>query len=404
MPINIVMPALSPTMTEGTLARWLVGEGEAVSPGDVIAEIETDKATMEVEAVDEGILGRIVIPDGTENVAVNAVIGILVEEGEDAPASEDPPRGAPRAAPGPAEESAGPPSAAPEPAAPAVGGEARVFATPLARRMARQAGLDIAGIVGSGPRGRVVKADIDAAMRAEPAPAAASGAGRGETVRLSAMRRVIAERMTESKSTVPHFYLTVDCEIDAMLAFRAEINRRAAPSKVSVNDVVIRACAAALREAPGANVSWAGEGRMIRHEAVDVSVAVAVPGGLVTPIVRDADRKGLVEIAGETKSLAARAREGKLDPSEYQGGSFTVSNLGMYGVKQFDAVVNPPQACILAVGAAERRPVARDDQLAVATVMTCTLSVDHRVVDGTTAAGFLGAVKSLIEYPPAMLA
>lgn len=404
MPTNIVMPALSPTMTEGTLARWLVGEGEAVAPGDVIAEIETDKATMEVEAVDEGILGRIVIPDGTENVAVNAVIGILLEEGEDVSATEDLPRGVPLAVPGPAAESAGPPSAALHPDPSAISGESRVFATPLARRMASQAGLDIAGIVGSGPRGRVVKADIDAAMWAERAPTAAPGAGHGETVRLSAMRRVIAERMTESKSTIPHFYLTVDCEIDAMLAVRAEINRRAAPSKVSVNDVIIRACAAALHEVPEANVSWAGEGRLICHKAIDISVAVAVQGGLVTPIVRDADRKGLIEIAEETKQLAARARDGKLDPSEYQGGSFTVSNLGMYGVKQFDAVINPPQACILAVGAAEQRPVVRDGQLAVAAVMTCTLSVDHRVVDGATAAGFLGAVKSLIEYPPAMLA
>ncbi len=399
MPINILMPALSPTMTEGTLARWLIAEGQPVASGDVIAEIETDKATMEVEAVDEGVLGRIVVPEGTEGVAVNAVIGVLLGDGEaDADIAVKP-----DAAPAP------PPVAAPPPA----GKEDRIFASPLARRMAAQAGLDIAAINGSGAHGRVVKADIEAALGGAaaagaraPVPEAARAAvpAADEVVKLSAMRRVIAERITESKSTVPHFYLTVDCEIDELLKVRAEINRRAAPAKISVNDFVIRACALALREVPAANVSWAGDGSMIRHGAVDISVAVAVPDGLITPIVRDADRKGLVAIAEEMKGLAERAREGKLAPEAYQGGSFSISNLGMYGIRNFDAVINPPQACILAVGAGEQRPIVRGGGIVPATVMTCTLSVDHRVVDGAIGAELLGAIKRNLEYPPAMLA
>ena len=403
MPINILMPALSPTMTEGNLARWLVAEGQAVAAGDVIAEIETDKATMEVEAVDDGVLGRIVVPEGSEGIAVNAVIGVLLGEGEGDDDIAD------IAAPTPAKA----PAAAP------ANGEDRTPASPLARRMAAQAGLDIAAIAGSGPHGRVIKADIDAALEVAPAAAAtrpspaaarpfatpaATPAVDDEVVKLSAMRRVIAERMTESKTTVPHFYLSVDCEIDELLKVRAEINQRIAPAKISVNDIVIRACALALREVPAANVSWAGEGTMVRHAAVDVSVAVAVPGGLITPIVRDADRKGLVAIAEDMKDLAERAKAGKLAPEEYQGGTFSISNLGMYGVKSFDAVINPPQACILAVGAGEPRPVVRDGAIVAATVMTCTLSVDHRVVDGAIGAELLAAIKRNIEYPPAMLA
>ena len=391
MPINILMPALSPTMTEGTLARWLIAEGQAVAAGDPIAEIETDKASMEVEAVDEGVLGRILVPEGTEGVAVNAVIGVLLSDGEeDADIAVS-------------TEAAPPPASAPVSA----GNDERVFASPLARRMAAQAGLDIAAIDGSGPHGRVVKADIEAALggvATTDARAPADGIAADETVKLSAMRRVIAERMTESKSTVPHFYLSVDCEIDELLRVRAEINKRVTPTRITVNDIVIRACALALRAVPAANVSWAGDGSMVRHGAVDISVAVAIPGGLVTPIVRDADRKGLVAIAEAMKGLAERARQGKLAPEEYQGGTFSISNLGMYGIRNFDAIINPPQAAILAVGAGEQRPVARDGQIAPATVMTCTLSVDHRVVDGATGAELLGAIRNNLEYPPAMLA
>ena len=416
MPIDILMPALSPTMTEGNLAKWLKSEGDSVEAGEVIAEIETDKATMEVEAVDEGVLGKIVVPEGSEGVAVNAVIGVLLAEGEDAdaigsaPASEEKPE--PEAVPDPsagaevvAERAPGRPSS----------GE-RIPASPLARRMAAQAGLELSAIQGSGPKGRIVKADIEAVLAsgAVALPSAPAGlpprapvavpAAEDQTIKLSTMRRVIAERMTESKTTVPHFYLTVDCEIDELLKVRREINQRLENAKISVNDIVIRACALALREVPAANVSWAGEGTMTQHAGVDISVAVAIPGGLVTPIVRNADAKRLVEIAGEMKELAARAREGKLRPEEYQGGSFSISNLGMYGIKSFDAVINPPQACILAVGAGEPRPVVRDGEIVPATVMSCTLSVDHRVVDGAIGAELLGAIKRNIEYPPAMLA
>ena len=418
MPINILMPALSPTMTEGNLAKWLKSEGDPVEAGEVIAEIETDKATMEVEAVDEGVLGRIVVPEGSEGVAVNAVIGVLLAEGEDAGSIEEAP--APAEKPEPVAEPAretppAPGGVAERPPAQTGRGE-RIAASPLARRMASQAGLDLAAIQGSGPKGRIVKTDIEAVLAGgsatpspapvrvpPPAPAAAPSA-EDQTVRLSTMRRVIADRMTESKTTVPHFYLTVDCEVDELLKVRREINDRIEGARVSVNDIVIRACALALREVPAANVSWAGEGTMTQHGAVDISVAVAIPGGLVTPIVRNADAKGLVGIAAEMKELAGRAREGKLLPGEYQGGSFSISNLGMYGVKSFDAAINPPQACILAVGAAEPRPVVRDGEIVPATVMSCTLSVDHRVVDGAIGAELLGAIKRNIEYPPAMLA
>ena len=418
MPINILMPALSPTMTEGNLAKWLKSEGDAVEAGEIIAEIETDKATMEVEAVDEGVLGKIVVPEGSEGVAVNAVIGVLLSEGEDAGAIGDVPAPAAKLEPGAEPAPEAPPIAESvaerAPAGPAPG--ERVAASPLARRMAAQAGLDLSAIQGSGPKGRIVKADIEAVLAggaAAPSPAPASAppsapvaapSAEDRTVRLSTMRRVIADRMTESKATVPHFYLTVDCEVDELLKVRREINDRIEGAKVSVNDIVIRACALALREVPAANVSWAGEGTMTQHGSIDISVAVAVPGGLVTPIVRNADAKGLVGIAAEMKELAARAREGKLLPDEYQGGSFSISNLGMYGVKSFDAVINPPQACILAVGAAEPRPVVRDGEIVPATVMSCTLSVDHRVVDGAIGAELLGAIKRNIEYPPAMLA
>ncbi len=410
MPINILMPALSPTMTEGNLAKWLKSEGEPVEAGEAIAEIETDKATMEVEAVDEGVLGRIVVPEGSEGVAVNAVIGVLLAEGEDAGSIGELPAPAekPKPVAGPAPQAPTTSESVAENAPAKSGREERVAASPLARRMAAQAGLDLSAIRGSGPKGRIVKADIEAALAgsaAVPSPAPGGApAAEDRTVKLSTMRRVIAERMTESKATVPHFYLGVDCEVDELLKVRREINDRFEGARVSVNDIVIRACALALRDVPAANVSWAGEGTMTQHGTVDISVAVAIPGGLVTPIVRNADAKGLVGIAAEMKGLAGRAREGKLLPEEYQGGSFSISNLGMYGVKSFDAVINPPQACILAVGAAEPRPVVRNGEIVPATVMSCTLSVDHRVVDGAIGAELLGAIKRYIEYPPAMLA
>ena len=410
MPINILMPALSPTMTEGNLAKWLKSEGEPVEAGEAIAEIETDKATMEVEAVDEGVLGRIVVPEGSEGVAVNAVIGVLLAEGEDAGSIGELPAPAEKPEPvaGPVPQAPTTSESVAESAPARSGREERVAASPLARRMAAQAGLDLSAIRGSGPKGRIVKADIEAALAgsaAVPSPAPGGApAAEDRTVKLSTMRRVIAERMTESKATVPHFYLGVDCEVDELLKVRREINDRIEGARVSVNDIVIRACALALRDVPAANVSWAGEGTMTQHGTVDISVAVAIPGGLVTPIVRNADAKGLVGIAAEMKELAGRAREGKLLPEEYQGGSFSISNLGMYGVKSFDAVINPPQACILAVGAAEPRPVVRNGEIVPATVMSCTLSVDHRVVDGAIGAELLGAIKRYIEYPPAMLA
>ena len=455
MPINILMPALSPTMTEGNLARWLVKEGDEVHAGDIIAEIETDKTTMEVESIDDGVVGRIVVPEGSEGIAVNATIAMLLTDDEDATALTE--EAAPVAVPEPATALSTP--AAPAdgngeisatplaqrvagqigvdlnqvrgtgergriglgdveaaagvavPASPMGTGEDRILASPLARRMAAEAGIDLSRVGGSGPRGRIVKADIENASSAPPAAtrpqartASVAPPAESEVVKLSTMRRVIAERMTESKTTVPHFYLTVDCEIDELLKVRAELNTRIAPDKISVNDIVIRACALALREVPEANVSWEGDGGMMRrHAAVDVSVAVAIDGGLITPIVRSADTKGLVEIAQEMRDLAERARDGKLAPEEYQGGSFSISNLGMFGIKQFDAVINPPQAAILAVGAGEQRPVVKDGEIVPATVMTCTLSVDHRVVDGAIGARLLGAIKRYIEYPPAML-
>ena len=450
MPIKILMPALSPTMTEGNLARWLVKEGDEVHAGDIIAEIETDKATMEVESVDDGVVGRIVVPEGSEGIAVNATIAMLLAEDEDVAALAEEAAPEPAAAPPTpalAADGNGEVSVTPlaqrvagqlgvdlsqvrgtgehgriglgdveaaggvaVPASPMGAGKDRILASPLARRMAAEGGIDLSLVGGTGPRGRIVKADIEnassapsGAARPQARTVSAAPPAESEIVKLSTMRRVIAERMTESKTTVPHFYLTVDCEIDELMKVRAELNARIAPDKISVNDIVIRACALALREVPEANVSWEGDGMMRRHAAVDVSVAVAIEGGLITPIVGAADTKGLVEIAQEMRDLAERARDGKLAPEEYQGGSFSISNLGMFGIKQFDAVINPPQAAILAVGAGERRPVVRDGEIVPATVMSCTLSVDHRVVDGAIGARLLGAIKRYIEYPPAML-
>lgn len=425
MPINILMPALSPTMTEGTLAKWLKKEGEPVQAGDVIAEIETDKATMEVEAVEEGRLGRILVPEGTEGVKVNEVIALLLEEGEDesalqAAAGKPTPQGPPAKAEQAPERPAAPPppaAAAKPPRGDERDGE-RIFASPLARRMAAQAGLDLSGIAGSGPHGRIVKADIDAALAKAPAgrkPEAAPAAREAAAAAappdglspyieqpISSMRRIIARRLTEAKREQPHFYLTIDCEIDRLLEMRKELNAKSDRYKLSVNDFVIRAAALALKQVPAANASWT-ESAVRLYQSADISVAVAIPNGLITPIVRRAEQKGLAEISNEMKDLAARAREGKLKPEEYQGGTFSVSNLGMYGIREFAAVINPPQGAILAVGTGEQRPIVREGALAIATIMTCTLSVDHRVVDGVIGAEFLAAFRRLIEDPLTML-
>ena len=444
MPIQILMPALSPTMTEGNVASWLKSEGDEVAAGDILCEIETDKATMEVEATDEGTLGRIVVPAGTEGVAVNAVIGLILEEGEDASALDGVETAAPAAAAlaaapaSPAAEPAPAASAVPTPqatapAAPAPGGNgatppaparepgARIFASPLARRMAKQAGLALEAIAGTGPNGRIVKVDVEAAIAAAaaapaaavaaPAPVAAAPAAAPapapaayQDAPASTMRKVIAQRLQEAKREVPHFYLTVDCAVDALLETRAQLNERSDAYNLSVNDFVIRAAALALRKVPAANASWVN-GALRQYESADISVAVAIEDGLVTPIVRNADGKGLAEISAEVRELAGRARAKPmgLAPEEYQGGTFSVSNLGMYGIKEFAAIINPPQSMILAVGTAEQRPVVKDGALAVATMMSCTLSVDHRVVDGALGAQFLQAFKGLIEDPLTML-
>jgi pyruvate dehydrogenase E2 component (dihydrolipoyllysine-residue acetyltransferase) len=442
MPIEILMPALSPTMTEGNLAKWLKKEGDEVRSGDVLAEIETDKATMEVEAVDDGTIGKILVPEGAQGIKVNAPIALLLGEGEEAsallnlaaPAPEPPPAAPPRQE----QERSPPPDPTSEPALPPAAtpsrqrGDGRIFASPLARRMAQHAGLDLAAIRGSGPQGRIVKADIDAALSAARGAPAAPAAARpaappsGPLVppaalalskervaalagnppyterSLNAMRRVIARRLTESKQTVPHFYLTIDCEIDALLKIRAELNSKSEAYRISVNDFVIRSAALALRRVPAANASWS-EDAILLWDRVDIAVAVALDDGLITPIVKAADHKGLAAIANETKDLVERARAGKLKLEEFQGGTFSISNLGMYGVRDFAAVINPPHGGILAVGAGEPRPVVKDGALAVATVMSCTLSCDHRAVDGAVGAQFLAAFKTLVEDPLTML-
>lgn len=456
MSINITMPALSPTMEEGTLAKWHVKEGDSVSSGDVIAEIETDKATMEVEAVDEGTIGKIVVPEGTEGVKVNAVIAVILTEGESAddvklddaapregkatdgaPAKSGTQPAAPEA-PSPAAAPAGPArSAAPATQPSSRGGDAgRVFSSPLARRLAREAGIDIAAVSGTGPRGRVVKADIEAAKSgkvplktaaAAPASGTSSGAalaggmskqqvmalydeGSYEAVPNDGMRKVVAARLTESKQTIPHFYLTLDCKIDALMAAREEINAKAPKDKdgkpvyrLSVNDFVIKAWAAALQQVPKANATWAVDS-ILYHRHSDVAVAVAVPGGLFTPVVKACETKSLRQISEEIKDLATRARSRKLAPHEYQGGTSSVSNLGMYGIREFAAVINPPHGTILAVGAGEERVYVENGQIKTAQFMTVTLSCDHRSVDGALGAELLAAFKSLIETPVMMLA
>ncbi len=443
MPINITMPALSPTMEEGNLAKWLVKEGDKVKSGDVIAEIETDKATMEVEAVDEGVVAKIVVPAGTEAVKVNALIAILAEEGEDvsaaasgsaspAPKAEAAPAASktePAAAPAKSETA---PAAAQ--AAPKASGD-RVFSSPLARRVAKEAGIDISKVSGTGPKGRVVKSDVEKAVaggsaKAAPAASPASGApaaapamakgmsedavlklfepGSYELVPHDGMRKTIAKRLVESKQTIPHFYVTVDCELDALLALRAQLNDAAprkdgAPAyKLSVNDMVIKAMALALRDVPDANVSWT-DANMVKHKHADVGVAVSIPGGLITPIIRKAETKTLSAISAEMKDLGKRAKDRKLKPEEYQGGTTAVSNMGMMGVKNFAAVVNPPHATILAVGAGEERVVVKNGEMKIANVMSVTLSTDHRCVDGALGAELLGAFKRYIENPMGML-
>jgi pyruvate dehydrogenase E2 component (dihydrolipoamide acetyltransferase) len=444
MPINITMPALSPTMEEGNLAKWLVKEGDKIKSGDVIAEIETDKATMEVEAVDEGTVAKILVPAGTEGVKVNALIAVLAGEGEDVAAAASGAGAAPAAAPKTeAVPVATAPAATPAPvasstpavtSAPAATDGHRTFASPLARRLAKDAGIDLTALVGSGPHGRVIKKDIEAAAAggvaakaapaaqaaAAPAPALAKGQsddavlklfepGSYELVPHDGMRKTIAKRLQESKQTIPHFYVTVDCELDALLALRTQLNDAAPKSKdgvpaykLSVNDMVIKALALALRDVPDANVSWT-DSNMVKHKHADVGVAVSIPGGLITPIIRSAELKTLSAISNEMKDYGKRAKERKLKPEEYQGGTTAVSNMGMMGVKNFAAVVNPPHATILAVGAGEQRVIVRKGEMVVATVMSVTLSTDHRAVDGALGAELLGAFKGYIENPMGML-
>ncbi|QEW19804.1 Dihydrolipoyllysine-residue acetyltransferase component of pyruvate dehydrogenase complex [Marinibacterium anthonyi] len=436
MPTEILMPALSPTMEEGTLAKWLVKEGDTVSSGDLLAEIETDKATMEFEAVDEGVVGKILIAEGTEGVKVNTPIAVLLEEGESAddidtsaPAASSP---APSEAVSQESDEAPAPKAETAPAAPKSADGNRIFASPLARRIAAQKGLDLATLKGSGPHGRIVKADVEGASSAPvakaeapattpsaAAPAAPAPAGPSadavikmyadretEEVKLDGMRKTIAARLTEAKQTIPHFYLRRDIQLDALMKFRGDLNGQlsARGVKLSVNDFIIKACALALQAVPNANAVWAGD-RIIKLKPSDVAVAVAIEGGLFTPVLRDAHQKSLSTLSSEMKDLASRARDRKLAPHEYQGGSFAISNLGMFGIDNFDAVINPPHGSILAVGAGVKKPVVgKDGEIAVATVMSVTLSVDHRVIDGALGAEFLKAIAENIENPLLMLA
>ncbi|MCE8441922.1 pyruvate dehydrogenase complex dihydrolipoamide acetyltransferase [Rhodovulum sulfidophilum] len=441
MATEILMPALSPTMEEGTLAKWLVKEGDTVSAGDLLAEIETDKATMEFEAVDEGTVGRILIEAGTEGVKVNTPIAVLLEEGEsaddiDSAAKAPAPTPAPEAPKADAGDKAAPeggsgrdsaPAAAPP--APSTGSGERIFASPLARRIAAEKGLDLAAIEGSGPRGRIVRADVEKASAAPKAPAASAApvaspaaampAGASadavakiyenrehEVVTLDGMRKTIAARLTEAKQTIPHFYLRRDIRLDALLEFRKTLNDQlgARGIKLSVNDFIIKACALALQQVPKANAVWAGD-RILQLKPSDVAVAVAIEGGLFTPVLMDAETKSLSQLSKEMKDLATRARDRKLAPQEYQGGSFAISNLGMFGIDNFDAVINPPHGAILAVGAGVKKPVVNDaGEIEVATVMSVTLSVDHRVIDGALGAELLQAIRDNLENPLAMLA
>src|SRR6266852_3979829 len=448
MPINILMPALSPTMEKGNLAKWLKKEGDKVKSGDVIAEIETDKATMEVEAVDEGTLAKILVPEGTQDVPVNDVIAVLAGDGEDVKAAgagaakaAPKPAEAPKAAAAPAPAAAAPaprpaqaPAAAPPPQAaspvPQTNGHGRIFSSPLARRLAKEAGIEISRVVGSGPHGRIIARDVDQAKSGKglkaPAVAPAGGPalapsmsdqqvralfeeGSYEVVPHDGMRRTIAQRLTASVQTIPHFYLTIDCDIGKLLTAREEINKQAPTDKdkkplykLSVTDFFIKAIAVALQRIPNANVSWTEAG-MLKHKHSDVGVAVAMPGGLITPIIRKAETKPVSVISAEMKDFAARARARKLKPEEYQGGTTAVSNLGMYGISHFTAVINPPHATILAVGTSEERPVVRGGKIEIAHIMSVTLSCDHRAIDGALGAELIGAFKVLIENPVMMM-
>ena len=438
MPIEILMPALSPTMEEGTLAKWLVKEGDTVSSGDLLAEIETDKATMEFEAVDEGVIGKILVADGSEGIKVNTPIAVLLEEGESA---DDVEKSSESSESSPSDV---PPAEAPDDTAPEKGDgrEAtdatpastpktkdgdRIFASPLARRIAADKGLELADVKGSGPHGRIVKADVEGltksdapkTAKSETTPAAAHATGQSastiakmyegrefEEIKLNGMRKTIAARLTEAKQSIPHFYLRRDIQLDALIAFRTEINKKLEPRgiKLSVNDFIIKACALALQQVPDANAVWAGD-RILRLTPSDVAVAVAIEGGLFTPVLKDAEMKSLSALSAEMKDLATRARDRKLAPHEYQGGSFAISNLGMFGIDNFDAVINPPHGAILAVGAGVKKPVVgKDGELSVATVMSVTLSVDHRVIDGALGAELLTAIKDNLEGPLTMLA
>ena len=438
MPIEILMPALSPTMEEGTLAKWLVKEGDTVSSGDIIAEIETDKATMEFEAVDEGTIGKIIVAEGSEGVKVNALIAVLLEDGEEASdavlssaLADD--AGDKAAAAAVSAEPATPtaePSTAPAPAAPAASDGTRIFASPLARRIAADTGLDLSALKGSGPHGRIIKADVMAAgdapvksapaavptvSAATPAPAPSVSADaiakiyadrEFTEIALDGMRKTIAARLTEAKQTIPHFYLRRDIKIDNLLSFRGQLNKQleARGVKLSVNDFIIKACALALQTVPAANAVWAGD-RVLQLTPSDVAVAVAIEGGLFTPVLKDAEQKSLSSLSAEMKDLATRARSKKLAPHEYQGGSFAISNLGMFGIDNFDAVINPPHGAILAVGAGVKKPVIDEEgQVSVATVMSVTLSVDHRVIDGALGAELLKAIVYNLENPMGMLA
>ena len=434
MPTEILMPALSPTMEEGTLAKWLVKEGDTVSSGDLLAEIETDKATMEFEAVDDGVVGKILVAEGSEGVKVNTPIAVMLEDGESADDIGAASAPAPAAAPTATPTEAAPAAATPAPAAAKAADGSRLFATPLARRIAADKGLDLNTISGSGPHGRIVKADVEnataapkaaapaVAASAPAAPAAApAAAGTGPTtdqvlamygdrefeeVSLDGMRKTIAARLTEAKQNVPHFYLRKDIELDALMAFRGQLNKTLEPRgvKLSVNDFIIKACALALQQVPDANAVWAND-RVLSLKPSDVAVAVAIEGGLFTPVLKDADMKSLSALSAEMKDLASRARDRKLAPHEYQGGSFAISNLGMFGIDNFDAIINPPHAAILAVGAGAKKPVVgADGELKVATVMSTTLSVDHRVIDGALGANLLNAIKNNLENPMGMLA
>jgi pyruvate dehydrogenase E2 component (dihydrolipoamide acetyltransferase) len=441
MPIELKMPALSPTMEEGTLAKWLVKEGDSIAAGDLIAEIETDKATMEFEAVDEGTIAKILVAEGTDEVKVGTVIALLAEEGEDVSAAEEPKAAKEPVAKDGGETGAGQPAAdeapTPEPeikgygASPSVDkpqhvqpqsqpkqdGDDRIKASPLARRLAEQKGIDLSGLKGSGPGGRIVKADIE---KAEGKPAQAPQAATApqaappalvdtdiphETAKLSNMRRTIARRLTEAKQTIPHIYLTVDIQLDALLKLRGELNKglEARGIKLSVNDLLIKALAASLIEVPECNVSISGD-QLLKYSRADISVAVSIPNGLITPIILGADTKSVSVIAHEMKELAGRAKEGKLQPHEYQGGTASLSNMGMYGIKQFDAVINPPQGMIMAIGAGEKRPYVVNDSLQIATVMSATGSFDHRAIDGADGARLMQAFKRLVENPLGMLA